>query len=138
MRRCTSASSEIGDRSRQLAQFSSLTATNETAGYANILLPLVGIGAGVPLILPPVTSVLLASVDRSQVGLASATLNAGRQIGAAAGVAVLGSLLTAYHTFVPGFRVAMIVSGGVCLIGTLLAMRFIPAQTDRGSGNILP
>ena len=113
-------------------------ATNETAGYANILLPLVGIGAGVPLILPPITSVLLASVDRSQVGLASATLNAGRQIGAAAGVAVLGSLLTAFHTFVAGFRVAMIVSGGICLIGTLLAVRFIPPQTGKGSGNTLP
>jgi DHA2 family methylenomycin A resistance protein-like MFS transporter len=108
-------------------------ATNETAGYANILLPLLGIGAGVPLILPPVTSALLASVDRSQVGLASATLNAGRQIGAAAGVAVLGSLLSAYHSFVAGFRVAMIVSGVVYIIGTSLAIRFMPTQTGQGS-----
>ena len=106
-------------------------ATDETAGYANILLPLLGIGAGVPLILPPVTSVLLASVDRSQVGLASATLNAGRQIGAAAGVAVLGSLLSASHNFVAGFRVAMIISGVSSIIGTLLAIRFIPAQTEQ-------
>jgi DHA2 family methylenomycin A resistance protein-like MFS transporter len=111
-------------------------ATNELAGYPNILLPLLGIGAGVPLILPPVTSVLLASVDRSQVGLASATLNAGRQIGAAAGVAVLGSLLSASHTFVAGFRVAMIVSGASCLIGTLLALRFIPAPTHQVSCNL--
>ena len=106
-------------------------ATDETAGYANILLPLLGIGAGVPLILPPVTSVLLASVDRSQVGLASATLNAGRQIGAAAGVAVLGSLLSASHNFVAGFRVAMIISGVSSIIGTLLAIRFIPAQSEQ-------
>jgi MFS transporter, DHA2 family, methylenomycin A resistance protein len=100
--------------------------TNESAGYANILPPLLGIGAGVPLILPPITSVVLASVDRSQVGLASATLNAGRQIGAAAGVAVLGSLLPAYHNLVTGFRIAMIVSGAVFVIGTWLAVRFIP------------
>ena len=86
-----------------------------------------------PLILSPVTSALLASVDRSQVGLASATLNAGRQIGAAAGVAVLGSLLSAYHSFVAGFRVAMIVSGVVYIIGTSLAIRFMPAQTGQGS-----
>jgi MFS transporter, DHA2 family, methylenomycin A resistance protein len=108
-------------------------ATTESAGYANILLPLLGIGAGVPLILPPVTSVLLASVHRSQVGLASATLNAGRQIGAAAGVAVLGSLLSAQHNFIGGFRVAMVVSGAACLIGTLLAIRFIPSQQDQAS-----
>jgi MFS transporter, DHA2 family, methylenomycin A resistance protein len=113
-------------------------ATNEAARYVNILLPLLGIGAGVPLILPPVTSVLLASVDRSQVGLASATLNAGRQIGAAAGVAVLGSLLSVNHHFVAGFRVAMIVSGASCIIGTLLAIRFMPTQTDQGSCNLQP
>jgi DHA2 family methylenomycin A resistance protein-like MFS transporter len=101
-------------------------ATNETSSYANILLPLLGIGAGVPLILPPVTSVLLASVDRSQVGLASATLNTGRQIGAAGGVAVLGSLLSTNHTFVAGFRIAMIVSGVIFSIGTWLAIQFIP------------
>jgi DHA2 family methylenomycin A resistance protein-like MFS transporter len=108
-------------------------ATTESAGYANILLPLLGIGAGVPLILPPVTSVLLASVHRSQVGLASATLNAGRQIGAAAGVAVLGSLLSAQHNFIAGFRAAMVVSGAACLVGTLLAIRFIPSQADQAS-----
>jgi MFS transporter, DHA2 family, methylenomycin A resistance protein len=106
-------------------------ATNQSAGYIRILLPLLGIGAGVPLILPPVTSVLLASVARSQVGLASATLNAGRQIGAAAGVAVLGSLLSANQNFVAGFRVAMIVSGAVFMLGCLLAMRFIPTRTDQ-------
>jgi MFS transporter, DHA2 family, methylenomycin A resistance protein len=113
-------------------------AANETAGYTNILLPLLGIGAGVPLILPPVTSVLLASVDRSQVGLASATLNAGRQIGAAAGVAVLGSLFSAHRDVVTGFRDAMIVSGVTCLIGTFLAIRFIPSRADHGSWNTPP
>ncbi len=105
-------------------------ATSETARYTDLLLPLLGIGAGVPLILPPVTSLVLASVDRSQVGLASATLNAGRQIGAAAGVAVLGSLLSVNHNLVAGFRVAMIISGVSCAIGTFLAIRFISEQTD--------
>jgi MFS transporter, DHA2 family, methylenomycin A resistance protein len=75
----------------------------------------------------------LASVERSQVGLASATLNAGRQIGAAAGVAVLGSLLSVQHNFIAGFRAAMVVSGAACLIGTLLAIRYIPSQTDQAS-----
>jgi DHA2 family methylenomycin A resistance protein-like MFS transporter len=110
-------------------------ATNENAGYAVILLPLLSIGAGVPLILPPVTSIVLASVDRSQVGLASATLNAGRQTGAAAGVAVLGSLLSTGPSFVSGFRTGMVISGVVCLIGTLLAIRFIPSMGDQRLGS---
>jgi len=102
------------------------------AGYAIILLPLLSIGAGVPLILPPVASLVLASVERSQVGLASATLNAGRQVGAAAGVAVLGSLVSAGHNFVAGFRIAMLVSGGIYIIGTFLAVRFLPGHSRLG------
>jgi MFS transporter, DHA2 family, methylenomycin A resistance protein len=105
-------------------------AAHAGASHAIILLPLLSIGAGVPLILPPVTSIVLASVDRSQVGLASATLNAGRHVGAAAGVAVLGSLVSAGHNFVAGFRVAMIVSGVICIIGTFLAVRFLPRENE--------
>ena len=108
-------------------------AAHAGAGYAVILLPLLSIGAGVPLILPPVTSVVLASVDRPQVSLASATLNAGRQVGAAAGVAVLGSLVSAGHNFVAGFRVAMIVSGVIYIIGTVLAVRFLPGNNTLAS-----
>jgi MFS transporter, DHA2 family, methylenomycin A resistance protein len=101
-------------------------ATNAAASYPAILLPLLSIGAGVPLILPPVTSIVLTSVNRSQVGLASATLNAARQIGAAAGVAVLGSLVSAGHNFVTGFRIALALSGVIYIIATGLAIRFIP------------
>jgi DHA2 family methylenomycin A resistance protein-like MFS transporter len=101
------------------------------ASYAIILLPLLSIGAGVPLILPPVAALVLASVERSQVGLASATLNAGRQVGAAAGVAVLGSLVSAGHNFVAGFRLAMLVSGVIYIIGTFLAVRFLPGGGDQ-------
>jgi len=105
------------------------------AGYGTILLPLLSIGAGVPLILPPVASLVLASVDRPQVGLASATLNAGRQVGAAAGVAVLGSLVSAGHNFVAGFRIAMVVSGVIYIIGTFLAIRFLPGGADQRSAS---
>ena len=100
-------------------------AAHSGASYTVILLPLLSIGAGVPLILPLVTSVVLASVDRPQVGLASATLNAGRQVGAAAGVAVLGSLVSSSSDFVAGFRVALVVSGVIYIFGTFLAVRYL-------------
>jgi MFS transporter, DHA2 family, methylenomycin A resistance protein len=100
--------------------------TGTTATYWDLLLPLLCVGAGVPLILPPLTTVVLASVSQSQVGLASATLNTGRQIGAAAGVAVLGSLLTAAPTLVAGFRWGMIISSIIYLASTILALRFVP------------
>ena len=101
-------------------------ATSTATSYSGLLLPLLFVGAGVPLILPPLTTVVLASVGRSQVGLASATLNTGRQIGAAAGVAVLGSLLTAAPSLVAGFQWGMIISSVIYLIGTLLTLRFVP------------
>ena len=101
-------------------------ATGTTTTYSGLLLPLLCVGAGVPLILPPLTTVVLASVDRSQVGLASATLNTGRQVGAAAGVAVLGSLLTAAPSLVAGFQWGMIISSVIYLIGTVLTLRFVP------------
>lgn len=101
-------------------------ATGNATNYSGLLLPLLCVGAGVPLILPPLTTVVLASVNRSQVGLASATLNTGRQIGAAAGVAVLGSLLTAAPTLAAGFRLGMIISSIIYLVGTVLTLRYVP------------
>src|SRR5260221_639983 len=57
----------------------------------------------------------------------------GREVGAAAGVAVLGSLVSAGHNFVAGFRVAMIVSGVIYIIGTVLAVRFLPGNNTLAS-----
>jgi MFS transporter, DHA2 family, methylenomycin A resistance protein len=108
-------------------------ASGSTTTYSGLLFPLLCVGAGVPLILPPLTTVVLASVDRPQVGLASATLNTGRQIGAAAGVAVLGSLLTAAPTLMVGFRWGMIISSIIYLIGAGLTLRFVPHRVDSGA-----
>jgi MFS transporter, DHA2 family, methylenomycin A resistance protein len=110
-------------------------ATGAATTYSGLLLPLLCVGAGVPLILPPLTTLVLASVDRSQVGLASATLNTGRQIGAAAGVAVLGSLLTAAPNLVAGFRWGMIISSIIYLIGTLLTLHYLPRDPTFQSEN---
>jgi DHA2 family methylenomycin A resistance protein-like MFS transporter len=108
-------------------------ATNAFVSYSGLLLPLLCVGAGVPLILPPLTTLVLASVDRSQVGLASATLNTGRQIGAAAGVAVLGSLLRAAPNLVAGFRWGMIISSIIYLVGTVITLRFISREVNLGT-----
>jgi len=108
-------------------------ATNTFVSYSGLLLPLLCVGAGVPLILPPLTTLVLASVDRSQVGLASATLNTGRQIGAAAGVAVLGSLLRAAPNLVTGFRWGMITSSIIYLVGTVITLRFISRAVNLGT-----
>lgn len=65
------------------------------------------IPGGTGLAIPALTSGLLASVDRHDAGAASGTLNACRQVGGAAGVAIFGALAGA--DAVVGLRVS-----GVC------------------------
>ncbi|SCG54198.1 MFS transporter [Micromonospora halophytica] len=55
---------------------------------------LVLFGAGIGLVIPPVNSALMGSVRPERAGLASATGEAGQQIGALIGIAVLGALVT--------------------------------------------
>lgn len=72
------------------------------------------IPGGMGLAIPALTSGLLASVDRHDAGAASGTLNACRQVGGAAGVAIFGALAGA--DVVTGLRVSG-VSAAVILVG---------------------
>ncbi len=71
---------------------------------------LVAIGAGLGLLVPPLTSTLLGSVNKSRSGVAAGVLNATRQTGSVLGVALFGSLLGAASAFTTGARIALIIS----------------------------
>lgn len=75
------------------------------------------IPGGMGLAVPALTSGLLASVDRHDAGAASGTLNACRQVGGAAGVAIFGAL--AGVDVVAGLRLSG-VSAAVLLVGAAL------------------
>jgi len=66
------------------------------------------IGAGLGLLVPPLTSMLLGSVDKSRSGVAAGVLNATRQTGSVLGVALFGSLLGG--AFMTGLRASLIIS----------------------------
>jgi len=68
------------------------------------------IGGGLGLLVPPLTSALLGSVDKSRSGVAAGVLNATRQTGSVLGVALFGSLLGATTAFTSGARIALIIS----------------------------
>jgi MFS family permease len=55
-------------------------------------------GAGFGLAIVPATAAVLAAVPSQRSGMAASTINTSRQIGAVAGVAVLGSLVNAHLT----------------------------------------
>jgi DHA2 family methylenomycin A resistance protein-like MFS transporter len=79
---------------------------------------------GMGVAIPALTSGLLASVDRHEAGAASGTLNACRQVGGAAGVAIFGAL--AAVDVVTGLRVAGI-SAAVLLAGAAIVL-LLPAR----------
>jgi MFS transporter, DHA2 family, methylenomycin A resistance protein len=71
---------------------------------------LVAMGCGIALSVPPLTSALLGSVDKSRSGVAAGVLNSARQTGSVLGVALFGSLIGQESTFLFGLRAALIIS----------------------------
>jgi DHA2 family methylenomycin A resistance protein-like MFS transporter len=67
------------------------------------------------LLVPPLTSTLLGSVEKSRSGIAAGVLNATRQTGSVLGVALFGSLVARSGAFMPGLHASLAISAGVLL-----------------------
>jgi MFS transporter, DHA2 family, methylenomycin A resistance protein len=72
------------------------------------------IGAGLGLLVPPLTSTLLGSVEKSRSGIAAGVLNSTRQTGSVLGVALFGSLVGRANAFMAGTHWSLIISA--CLL----------------------
>jgi DHA2 family methylenomycin A resistance protein-like MFS transporter len=83
--------------------------------------PLLAMGAGLGLLVPPLTSTLLGSVEKARSGIAAGVLNATRQTGSVLGVALFGSLIGRANAFIPGTRESLIISG-VLLAGAAVSI----------------
>jgi DHA2 family methylenomycin A resistance protein-like MFS transporter len=87
---------------------------------------LVGVGYGSAV--PAVSAVAMGAIEVERAGVASGVLNTARQVGAAVGLAALGSIATAAAggslsgsgDFVSGMRVAMLVAGAFLLAASVL------------------
>jgi MFS family permease len=90
------------------------------------------IGLGGPLVMPPVTAVLMGSVDQEQAGTASGVFNTARQVGGALAVAVFGALLADSTYFMHGLRASLLIAAGVLLMATLISTR-LSVHADRRS-----
>ena len=82
-------------------------------GYGAICVQLIVIGAGLGLLVPPLTSTLLGSVDQSRSGIAAGVLNATRQTGSVLGVALFGSLAGQADALLAGAHLSLVISAGV-------------------------
>jgi MFS transporter, DHA2 family, methylenomycin A resistance protein len=84
--------------------------------YWATCMQLIVIGGGLGLLVPPLTSALLGSVEKSRSGIAAGVLNATRQTGSVLGVAIFGALVGQSDAFVAGAHEALIISAVLLLV----------------------
>ncbi len=93
--------------------------------YWKTVVQLIIIGAGLGLLVPPLTSTLLGSVDKSRSGIAAGVLNATRQTGSVLGVALFGSLIGQANDFISGAHGALMISTGLLLAAGMAIWRSV-------------
>ncbi|HTB03297.1 MAG TPA: MFS transporter [Bradyrhizobium sp.] len=96
--------------------------------YWEIGTQLAVIGAGLGLLVPPLTSTLLGSVEKKRSGIAAGVLNATRQTGSVLGVALFGSLIGEGDAFMAGAHAALLISACLLLVAGLAVWRGASAK----------
>jgi MFS family permease len=89
------------------------------------LMTLVGIGG--PLVMPPMTGVLLNAVPAHRAGVASGVFNTSRQVGGAMAVAVFGALLAGPSGFLAGVRTSLLLAAAIALLAAGAALLLRPS-----------
>jgi DHA2 family methylenomycin A resistance protein-like MFS transporter len=106
--------------------------------YWAMWIQLLALGGGLGLLVPPMTSMLLGSVNKRYSGIASGVLNSARQTGSVIGVALFGAFVANKDSFLLGAHLALIISGLLLFGAAALALlgRSVrpapPATKDRG------
>jgi len=93
---------------------------------------LLAMGGGLGLLVPPLTSTLLGSVEKSRAGIAAGVLNATRQTGSVLGVALFGSLLGG--AFLVGARVSLVIATVLLIAAATAIMPGRGARNRRRPG----
>ena len=101
--------------------------------YVAIVVQTLAMSGGLGLLVPPLTSALLGSVDRSRSGIAAGVLNATRQTGSVLGVALFGSLAGQAGAFMPGLHASLVISVIVLLAAAAAIWFGAPTAAPHGS-----
>ena len=113
-------------------------ATTATVSYADLVVAFVLAGVGMGLTFAPISTMALASVTPGERGVASGANNTIRELGVAAGVAVLASVFSSYggytsaQSFVDGLVAAVLVGASVIAAGAVVALWLPRRPTPRG------
>ena len=98
-----------------------LLGINRGTSYWAVFVQLLAMGGGLGMLVPPLTSTLLGTVEKARSGIAAGVLNSTRQTGSVLGVALFGSLIGQTDAFLFGARAALIFSA-LLLIGAAAAI----------------
>jgi DHA2 family methylenomycin A resistance protein-like MFS transporter len=90
--------------------------------YWAMCIQLLALGGGLGLLVPPMTSMLLGSVNKRYSGIASGVLNSARQTGSVIGVALFGAFVADKDSFLAGAHLALIISGLLLLGAAAFAL----------------
>ena len=110
-----------------LALLAALASTAAPSAVAILMLP---VGLAGPLVMPPVTALLLNSVPDALAGTSSGVFNTSRQLGGALAIAVFGALLATPGGFAHGMRVSLLIAGIVALVAAAASRTLTTPATD--------
>jgi MFS transporter, DHA2 family, methylenomycin A resistance protein len=105
----------VGAAVSAIGCFAMLNIAAGTSFWA-LCVQMIAISGGLGLLVPPLTSTLLGSVEKSRSGIAAGVLNATRQTGSVLGVALFGSLVGRPGAFMAGTRASLVISAAVLLV----------------------
>ena len=94
-----------------------------------VVMVLVGLGG--PLVMPPMTALLLNSVPAHRSGTVSGLFNTSRQVGGALAIAVFGALLADSDHFSTGLRTSLLIATTVLLAAAVASLQLRPSATLR-------
>ena len=94
------------------------------------LMVLVGLAG--PLVMPPLTAVLLNSVPPYRAGVVSGVFNTSRQVGGALAVAVFGALLAHRVSFLHGVRASLLIAAAVAVAAAAASLLLTTGQQEKG------
>ena len=98
-----------------------LATTTATATPITVAVLMLPVGLAGPLIMPPVTAVLLNSVPDAIAGTASGAFNTSRQLGGALAIAVFGALLAQPAGLAHGLRLSLLIAAAVAALAAFTA-----------------
>jgi DHA2 family methylenomycin A resistance protein-like MFS transporter len=109
-----------------IAGFAGLLIIKADTPYWELFIPFISIPLGMGLAVPAMTTGILATVDKTRSGIASAVLNTTRQAAGAIGVAVFGAMTNGGSSaIVHAITIIAVISAGSLLLYGMVIAKYL-------------